>query len=159
MKNNSIILVLIITSLIMSCTESPKENAQVIEDVNDAVTESITESGIPFLGTWSREFSMGEGMDQTVSYIVSDTEIMYKMVGARPMEYNIVLDEFNAKDNRWIGKKGDDTYVIFVKDITEESISLFKKKAANKEEALTIEFPSDTARSKFTSWNVYNKVK
>lgn len=129
-----------------------KETPLVIEK-----TASITSSELPFLGTWSRAFSMGEGVEQKVSYIIDNESIKYVMTGAMPMSYEIVMDTFVSSDNRWIGHKGETPYVIFVKDIEEGSINLFKKKVASIEEGLSTGFPSDTTRSKFTSWNVYQK--
>ncbi len=84
-------------------------------------------------------------------------EIKYRMAGTVPMEYVIEIDTFIAKDNRWIGKKGEITYVLFVKNITSDFISLYKQKVENLDEVLALPFPSNTTRSQFTSWNVYQK--
>lgn len=157
MSKLQIIIIGLMCSISVSCTETEKE-IQVTEnnETNAVVVETVD---IPFKGTWSRAFSMGEGMDQEVSYSISDTEIVYAMKGSMPMEYSLVMDSFIAEDNRWIGNKGNDTYVIFVKNITSDSITLFKQKIDTKDAALNMVFPSDTTRSKFTSWNVYHKVK
>jgi len=131
------------------------------EEINDMPTSKIKMSSlndsIPFQGIWTRKFSMGEGKEQQVFYTVNTKEIEYKMAGAVPMAYTIKMDTFIAKDNRWIGKKGEIPYVVFAKNITSDSISLYKQKVKNLEEALALPFPSDTTRSQFTSWNVYQK--
>lgn len=144
-------------TIVVSCNDTSKDT-QPIEST-EIQSEVAEKSEIPFKGTWSRAFSMGEGMEQEVSYSITDKEIVYAMKGAMPMEYSLIMDSFVSEDNRWIGTKGDETYVVFVKNITAESISLFKQKADSKDAALKMVFPSDTTRSKFTSWNVYNKVK
>ena len=71
------------------------------------------------------------------------------------MNYTIMKDTFVVEDNRWVGILNDQSYVIFAKNITTDSITLLKQKAKNRQEALTMPFPSDSATSRFTTWNVY----
>ena len=51
----------------------------------------------------------------------------------------------------------DNVYVIFIKNNNEKTITLLKKQVKDKNEALYMQMPSDTARSHFTSWNIYKK--
>lgn len=113
---------------------------------------------IPYLGEWTRNFDMGEGVTQHVFYRISEDHIEYEMQGAMSVKYELELDTFIASDNRWIGTRADDPYVIFVKNITTDSFALFKQKVESREEALGMAMPSDTASGRFTTWNVFQKV-
>ncbi|MEE9348593.1 MAG: hypothetical protein V3U80_00945 [Flavobacteriaceae bacterium] len=111
----------------------------------------------PFIGTWSRSFSMGQDVTAQVTYDFHKDSVVYNMAGPMNLKYTLKSDQFIAKDNRWIVKKDSIPYVIFAKNITDKSITLLKMKLKNKEEGLTMKFPADSARSKFSSWNVYLK--
>lgn len=152
---NVYLLSLIVIGLI-ACTDKPSKNKK--NDIKSSEEEVLkSDKAIPFEGIWTRKFSMGEGKKQQVFYTVKSEGIEYRMEGAVPMGYTIEMDTFIAKDNRWIGRKGEISYVIFAKNITNNSIALYKQKVESFEEALTIPFPSDSTRSQFTSWNVYQK--
>ena len=146
---------LAVLSLVACNEKAAKDKSDVIDMLE--VDDSKAIDRVSFEGIWTRKFSMGEGKEQQVFYTVNTKEIEYKMAGAVPMTYTIKMDTFIAKDNRWIGKKGEIPYVVFAKNITSDSISLYKQKVKNLEEALALPFPSDTTRSQFTSWNVYQK--
>lgn len=111
---------------------------------------------IPFLGTWERSFSMGEAT-ANITYTITEENINYGVKGPMDMSYTIKKDTFIANDNKWIGTSEGDQYVIFTKNITNKEITLLKLKAKNKQEALQMPFPSDSTRSKFSSWNSYQK--
>jgi len=95
-------------ALLSFLTFNNKFSNGIINDIPTSEVKmlSLTDS-IPFQGTWTRKFSMGEGKEQQVFYTVNADEIQYKMEGAVPMGYSIKMDSFIAKDNRWIGKKGE----------------------------------------------------
>jgi len=114
-----------------------------------------TDNTIPFEGTWGRSFELGVDSTQLVFYRIWEDSIQYEMKGPLNLNYTIQKDTFIAKDNRWIGNLHGNPYVIFVKNVTSDSIAIFKKEIKNKEEALKMSFPSDTAMSRFSPWNVY----
>ena len=130
-------------------------------DAKETVETTAVEvaPSIPYLGEWTRGFDMGEGVTQHVFYKITEDRIEYKMQGAMSVKYELELDTFIAADNRWIGTRADDPYVIFVKDITTDSFALFKQKVESREEALGMTMPSDTASGRFTTWNVFHKVR
>lgn len=77
------------------------------------------------------------------------------MKGPLNLNYTLQKDTFIAKDNRWVGKLYEQDYVVFVKNITSDSIAIFKQKTKSIEESMSLPFPSDTATSRFSPWNVY----
>lgn len=114
-----------------------------------------TNNTIPFIGNWGRSFELGVDSTQLVFYRVWEDSIQYEMKGPLNLNYTLKKDTFIANDNRWLGNLHGNPYVIFVKNVTSDSIAIFKKEVKNKEEALTMLFPSDTAMSRFSPWNVY----
>ncbi len=98
---------------------------------------------------------MAKDSIQFVYYRVWEDSIQYEMEGSLNLNYTIKKDTFLTKDNRWIGNLHGNPYVIFVKNVTPDSISIFKQEIKNMEEALKMPFPSDTAMSRFSPWNVY----
>jgi len=147
MKN--LILLVFIMLFTFSCKTDKK--------VETKKSEIKTNKELPFLGTWTRSFEMGNGVSAKVTYSVFKDSIQYEMLGPMTMKYTLVKDSFYPKDNRWIGKRGETPYAIFVKNISKDAITLLKMKVNNKEDAEIMPFPSDSARSKFSSWNTYQK--
>ena len=143
MKKYLLILILSIIG-ITACENSKKTETTLKKD-----------NTVPFIGNWGRSFELGKDSTQLVFYRVWEDSIEYEMKGPLNLNYTLQKDTFIVKDNRWIGKLHEENYVVFVKNITSDSIALFKKKTENKAEALSIPFPSDTATSRFSPWNVY----
>lgn len=148
MKKNLLFLA-IISLVIVSCTKS--EKIKKSKEIKEEITK------IPFKGTWARNFKMGKGVEAKVTYTIFEDRIQYEMNGPMQMKYSIKKDTFLVKENKWIGTKSGTPYVIFIKNNTKEAITLLKMKLKTKEEGMTMPFPSDTARSKFSSWNTYKK--
>ena len=146
MKKQILILSILSISL-WNCNHAKKEN----------ITTKTTTSNNPYLGEWTRSFQMSEESTATVNYIFYNDSIQYEMKGPMNLNYSIKKDTFLVKGNRWIGKKGTDTYVIFIQPNSKEKITLLKMKSKDIATALKMPFPSDTARSKFSSWNIFNK--
>ena len=148
MKKTGILLIAF-TLILVSCEKKARKSVEklVIE----------TKDNISFTGNWTRSFEMGNGVAAKVIYSIWNDSIHYDMNGPMHMQYTIKKDTFIAKDNKWIGKKDNTLYVIFAKNTSKDSISLLKMKVESKSKALEMKFPSDTARSKFSSWNTYIK--
>ncbi len=146
---NSILIIIVTLIFATSCKENTSK--KVIKSKVEKVNE------IPFSGTWARSFTMGKGVDAKVTYTVFQDSIQYIMNGPMVMKYTLVKDAFLSKSNRWIGKRGETPYVIFFKNVSKDSITLLKMKVESKEKAIKMAFPSDTARSKFSSWNTFKK--
>ncbi len=137
----TILSITLITVLLASC--APNTEKKIINN-------------IPFEGTWSRSFSMGE-TSAKVTYTIAEDSIHYAMNGPMDMQYTIKKDTFVSKDNKWIGMVDSTYYVIFAKNMNDKEVTILKLKSTNIEEALQMPFPSDTARSKFSSWNTFQK--
>ena len=146
----TILFIALILLLATSCKNDKKEKT------TDQQTIKITNK-IPFLGNWTRSFDMGNNINATVNYNIYQDSIQYEMLGPMNTKYTLVKDTFYPKDNRWIGKRGEIPYVIFVKNSSKDAITLLKMKVESKSKALSMPFPSDTARSKFSSWNTFKK--
>jgi len=149
MKKSILILATIIIGI--TACENSKKTRTTLKMNNE----------ISFEGVWGRNFELGEGKDsvQLVFYRIWEDSIQYEMKGPMNLNYTLQKDTFIAKDNRWVGKLNGESYVIFAKNITSDSIQIFKKKIKNKAAAMSIPFPSDTARSRFSSWNVFYSKK
>ena len=124
---------------------------------NSKKTETTlkTDHTISFEGTWERSFDLGNDSIQDVFYRIWEDSIQYEMKGPLNLNYTLQKDTFISKDNRWVGKLYEQDYVVFVKNITSDSIAIFKQKTKSIEESMSIPFPSDTATSRFSPWNVY----
>lgn len=141
------ILLIAFALILVSCEKKAKKH---IEKLVIETTDNIS-----FTGKWTRSFEMGNDVSAKVIYDIWNDSIQYTMQGPMLMKYTIKKDTFVSKDNKWIGKKDGTSYVIFVKNTSKDSISLLKMKVESKSKALGMKFPSDTARSKFSSWNTY----
>ncbi len=151
MKFYNVLLAIIITSLLYSCIGAKNNRFTSLSE-----TQTIEEN--PFLGVWSRSFELGKKDSTTyVYYRMFADSIQYEMAGPLALKYTMLTDTFLHGENRWVGTLHGHPYVIFIKNHIADSISLLKKKVKTKQEALTMAMPSDTARSHFTSWNVYYK--
>ncbi len=146
--------IIVLLALILIVTLSCKKNKSLKTNTKESVTKKET---IPFIGTYSRSFAMGKDVNAKVTYNIFQDSIQYEMAGPMALNYTLHKDKFIADQNKWIGKKGDTQYVIFVKNVTDTEITLLKKKAKSMDDAIAMKFPSDTARSKFSSWNVYTR--
>ena len=143
MKKHVLLVILLIIG-ISACENSKKSESTLKVD-----------NAISFKGTWTRSFELAKDTIQLVYYRIWEDSIQYEMKGPLNLNYTIQKDTFIAKDNRWIGNLHGNPYVLFVKNVTTDSIAIFKKEIKNKEEGLTMSFPSDTAMSRFSPWNVY----
>jgi len=140
----SILVLIILALIIVSCNKS--ESKKEKDSPNKPTIE----------GVWSRSFAMGKDVTAHVKYSFFNDSIVYNMNGPMKLNYTITKDSY-LNNNRWIGKSGETQYVIFIKDLSNKSLTLLKKKVKNREEAMTMKFPSDSARSQFSSWNTFMK--
>lgn len=146
MKNHLLSLAIIV--LLFSCKNSEKPS-------QDVPLKIETKDSKVFSGIWTRSFAMSEKVTAEVTYTFLKDSIQYEMKG--PMQLNYTLIKDTIVNNRWIGDKKGETYVVFVKNKTKDKVTLLKMKSKDIESALTMPFPSDSAKSKFSSWNTYLK--
>lgn len=145
MKNLSILF----TLLLITFSSCKKEEIPIIDPVLD----------IPeFVGNWQREYKI-IGATFVASYKIDTNKIEYSNVGNGPgnAEYTIQFDSYDETDKRWIGHTEDNKYyLIFFKDITAESITLYKEKVNDPNEAMNTPVPSDDNSQNY-GWNTYTK--
>ncbi len=149
MKNIYLWVLAIILVSTIACNSS-KEKTRINEKL-------VISANLPFEGIWSRSFELGKDSIAHVYYRVWKDSIQYEMQGPLKVKYIMHKDTFISNDNRWVGKLNDVSYVIFLKNITKDSIVLFKKEVKNKSEAIQMNFPSKEEKSHFSSWNTYYK--
>lgn len=137
--------VLLLSIIMMSCGSDKKNKTNTAKSSN------------PYFGAWTRDFEMGPEVKAKVTYVFTDDNIQYEMKGPMHLQYTIKKDTFLIKDKRWIGTKDGKTYVVFIKNDTKDELTLLKMEVSDREQALNMPFPLATARSKFSSWNTYNK--
>lgn len=138
-------LVLAISIVLISCNSENKSTPK----------KAITTN--PYLGEWTRSFAMSAESTAQITYSFWKDSISYEMKGPMQLNYAIKKDTFVVKENRWIGDRDGVKYVVFIKDASKDKITLLKMKSESIEAALKMPFPSDSARSKFSSWNTFSK--
>ena len=138
-------MVLAFLSMVISgCDNTSKEEAKT-----DA------ELIMPFEGNWERTFLLGVDSLQYVYYNIYSDSIEYIMEGPLPLNYMMKVDTFISEDNRIVTTLKDVHYVMFIKNFSADSLSLFKEQMDSRAEALSRPFPADTVSGHFSSWYTY----
>jgi hypothetical protein len=103
----------------------------------------ITPGEIPFTGKWTRTFEASPGGMHTESYAVYQDSLSYQIASSFVnSNYVIIKDTFLLTDNRFIGHTPENTlYILFVKEETDSTISVYKQEVASVAERITVEFP------------------
>jgi len=139
----------LITLIIINIISCKKE---VIELTNP-------DKDIPeFVGNWSRVYDI-LGSDFTATYEIDTNLIHYTNKGNGPgnADYVIYFDSYDEVDKRWIGHTDKNKYyLLFFKNITAESISIYKQKVNNPNDAQSIAIPADDDDKNY-GWNTYSK--
>jgi hypothetical protein len=112
---------------------------------------------MPFEGNWERTFLLGVDSLQYVYYNIYSDSIEYIMEGPLPLNYMMKVDTFISEDNRIVTTLNDVHYVMFIKNFSADSLSLFKEQMDSRAEALARPFPADTVSGHFSSWYTYYK--
>ena len=133
--------------LFTACNNSNSDTEQLADE----------EGSMTFLGNWERTFMLGVDSLQYVYYNVYEDSIEYIMEGPLPLNYIMEIDTFISTDNRVVTKLKDVYFVVFVKELGGDSISLSKQQYDTRDEALTRVYPSDTVSGHFSSWYTYYK--
>ncbi|MBX9808109.1 MAG: hypothetical protein K2X95_09970 [Flavobacteriaceae bacterium] len=143
---------LLVFSLSVSCSK------------DDDNTSTPTSDKIPFNGSYEWVFDIpSHGSQKSINTFYPDY-IQYTIEGsAYSNQYAQTLYWYYASDKKLItiGKGGnpDKTgkyFVLFFKDITNTSLSIYKRECSNLEEAKNFPLPAVNATTDH-GWNVYNK--
>jgi len=145
MKNIAVIISLL---LLVSCSNK--------EDVMPQVIDNTT--AIPFTGNWGRQFEAGPGNLHNVNYVIYQDSIRYTLSGSvGNANYLMIRDYFSLEDNRYIGHTTSNTYyVIFVKNISDNALTIYKQPVTDVAEGLSVEVPMDNNTDNH-GWNTYEK--
>jgi len=115
---------------------------------------------IPFEGVWSRQFEagIGSGFWHTVSFSVYQDSIRYTLNGpVGNANYIMLRDTFVLENNRYIGHTPTNIYyLIFTKEITIDSIKIYKEIIPSFEKGMSIVVPHDTTTANH-GWSYYSK--
>ncbi|MEM1268683.1 MAG: hypothetical protein AAF752_16815 [Bacteroidota bacterium] len=128
-----------------SCSaQDPAENTAPVQD--------------PFelRGTYAWTFDIPNYGTQVSKNVFGAELVEYSMDGpAYTTRYDIHLESFDAAEGRWVGHTGNGVYyVMFFKDVTDESVTIYKHKCVDQDEAYAFAFPGPDATADH-GWNVY----
>lgn len=120
--------------------------------------EKKSRDQITFTGTWERQFEPVPGNTHTADYFIYQDSIRYTLTGnVGNANYVMKRDTFLMKNNRFIGHTNENKYyLIFVKNITDNSLMLYKQEVESINEGLSIDVPADDTTENH-SWNTYQK--
>tara|TARA_B100000809_G_scaffold262125_1_gene312401 strand:+ start:200 stop:649 length:450 start_codon:yes stop_codon:yes gene_type:complete len=113
---------------------------------------------IPYAGIWERQFEAGIGNLHTVNYYIYQDSTRYVLTGAiGNANYLMQRDTFLLDDNRFIGHTNSGQYyLMFVKNVSNDSITLYKQEINDLEEGMSINMPNDTTTQNH-GWSTYHK--
>lgn len=143
---------LLLLILLGSCKKDETKTTETIPTTNPP-SDSIS-----FKGKWGRRFYAGPANPHDVTYQIYEDSIRYTLTGnIGQANYKMVRDTFITTNNRWIGHTNAGTYyLIFVKNITPDSITIFKRESPNIQEALNAAVPPPTTTMNH-GWNIFKK--
>ncbi len=140
----------ILLSIIFVTNSCKKDEIELITELH-----TNTKQEIPFTETWQRQFE-AIGNLHTSNYLIYQDSIRYTLTGAiGQANYLIQRDTFLLVNNRFIGHTdANQHYLIFVKDVTTDSIILYKQKVIDVAEGMTIIVPEHTTTANY-GWNTF----
>lgn len=109
-------------------------------------------------GHWARQFEVGAKQLHTAEYFIYQDSIRYTLNGPiGKANYLIKRDTFLLETNQFIGHTEENQYyLLFLKNITKDSISIYMQKTNNVVDALQITIPNDTITQNH-GWNTFHK--
>jgi hypothetical protein len=118
----------------------------------------IPKASIPFTGIWERSFNAGPGNPHIATYSIYQDSIRYVLDGSiGQANYVLQRDTFILNENRFIGHTDANLYyLIFVKNITSDSLSLYKQLVTSVNNGMHMNIPSDTTTQNH-GWSTYYK--
>jgi len=136
------------------------------DDNNQPEEPQKNEIKLPVSGKYKWSFTITTEISQISTHEFSNEKIRYTMVGgAYNNAYDMILESYDQNESRIIsvGQGGSEGYnkdgvyfVMFLKDITENSVSIYKKECISKEHAYSFPLPIDSDPNDH-GWNKYEK--
>ncbi len=147
--NKSIIVLLLGFIILTGCKK---------DDIIEPIPQPIIKVEIPFTGIWERQFEAGPGNLHTVNYFIYQDSIRYTLSGpVGNANYLMQRDTFLIESNRFIGHTNSNQYyLIFTKNVSTDSITIYKQEINDLAEGLSIDEPSDTTTQNH-GWNTFHK--
>lgn len=136
--------------LLLSCLSCKKEEIITVEP------EPMVKAEIPFTGKWTRTFDVGPDNLHTAQYFIYQDSIRYTLVGSvGNADYLMERDTFILEEQRFIGHTNSNQYyVLFAKDLSADSIMIYKVFVSNFSAAMSFAVPSDTSTQNY-GWNTF----
>lgn len=146
-------LILLAIGFTIVSTGCKKENEDIVSQ-----PKTDAKSTIPFTGVWDRKFEAGPGNLHTATYFIYQDSIRYTLTGpVGTADYVLKRDTFIPQYNRFIGHTSSNQYyVLLTKNITTDSITIYKQTIDDLEDGLSIKIPSDTTTQNH-GWNAFKK--
>jgi len=157
-KSTTLLTISVIISFLSSSCKSD-DNSKT-EEINK------NEVKLPIFGKYKWSFNITPEISQISTHEFHNEKIVYTMVGgAYNNAYDMIPENYDLSEGRLVavGKGGSQGYdkegvyfVMFLKDITENSVLIYKKECTSKEQAYSFPLPniSDTNNH---GWNTYKK--
>ena len=130
---------------------------------NENPTTQNPTISLPISGSYAWKFSIPAMGEQTSMHNFSNEVIGYTMSGsAYTVNYDMLVKSYETDKKKIItkGKEGSPKagkyFVIFLKDITTNSVTIYKAEVADEDAAKNYVVPADTDTQNH-GWNVYNK--
>lgn len=124
---------------------------------------AFTTDDTPVKGKYRWDFEIPGSGTQSSVHEFADGYILYTMKGAAyTAEYR--MDIVKHEKNRYVlkgaegGPKSGRYFVIYLKDVSPDAITMYKKELPTLEEALAFPEP-DAGNTESHGWNVYSRVK
>lgn len=128
------------------------------DDIIEPIPQPTIKTTIPFTGTWERQFEAGPGNLHTANYFIYQDSIRYTLAGSiGNADYLMQRDTFLLENHRFIGHTNSNQYyLMFAKNLTNDSITIYKQEINSLNEGLNINIPSDTTTQNH-GWGTYHK--
>ncbi len=130
------------------------------DDDNNSVNQtddSLKNDKFNYTGTYLWKFNI-MGTEQTSSHTFFADSIQYEMKGeVYTVNYTMNKISYDKLQGKWIGETDDKTvYVLFLKDKTDSTVTLYKHKCASNglQEAIAFDIPADDVTDDH-GWNIY----
>ncbi len=119
---------------------------------------------LPVQGKYKWVFEIPGKGAQTSVHDFRQNSVVYTMQGsAYSVEYGMNVLDYNRELNRIILKGTDGSpkagrfFAIFLKDVTKDAVTMYKKEFVSLENAIVFPLPSDSDTESH-GWNTYRKV-
>jgi len=156
-KTTFLVSILVVTSFVSFCKS---------DDNNKTEETKKNEVLLPISGKYKWSFNITPEISQTSMHEFGNEKIRYTMEGgAYNNAYDMIPENYDQSDGRLVavGQGGSEGYnkegiyfVMFLKDITENSVLIYKKECTSKQQAYDFPLP-DISDPNDHGWNIYKK--